>query len=263
MNDPEELSPCSIGIKDQNPVFLLWGDSHAGSLYSSINMAASNANVTGRYSWIATCPPLLGIDRETNRKGDCSEYNQLVLEYIAENPSIRTVFLHARWPFYSNGTHYKLEGGENVILVDMESTSGKTLTNADILEIGLLRTVDALYAIDREVIIVGSIPEIGYDVISSYWMAVRTGRDINELIAPTLEEYRGRNADIIVTFEKIRELNPSMLVIDPSVILCDQQICPVVHEDLPIYLDNNHLSTFGAHKIAEIFYYSIGDMPDS
>jgi hypothetical protein len=52
--------------------------------------------------------------------------------------------------------------------------------------------------------------------------------------------------------KRLQERHP-LEIIDPAEVLCDQNICNVVKDKLPLYRDAHHLSTFGALQIANIF----------
>lgn len=246
---PAEVSLCTIGSENAQPEFLLWGDSHSRAVAPAVNNSASAFGVTGYYSAMPGCPPLLGIDRQDQFLGSCSTYNDMLIEFLQEHPEIKTVILAGRWSISADGSRFKNEEGATKRQIDIWNNAYGS--NAELFDLGLNRTVDKLLEMGRQVVIVSGIPEIGYDVPSSYAITSRTGRDVNIVIAPTIQEYLDRNLDVNNTINSIAA-NKSVMVIDPSDVLCDIK-CLVVVDGHPIYRDDDHLSTFGAHYISFIF----------
>jgi len=228
------------------------GDSHAFALASAVNLSSSEADVAGYYVAKSACPPLLGIDR-VNRMGECVQFNQAVLDFIKVHPEIKNVVITARWAISADGSRYKTESGPTVHLIDWGKNSKEKGTNADLFDIGLKRTVEQIIGLDRKVIIVSSVPEVGYHVPSAYWIAERTGRDLNQIVAPTVAEYQARNEAVLNTLAKLKKNYPEIEIIDPAAILCDKSNCLVMDGSTPLYKDDDHLSTSGAFMIAPLF----------
>lgn len=240
---------CMLGDGSSVPTFVLWGDSHAQALAPAIDAAAIQDGTTGYLANQSACPPLLEISREGD--ATCLDFNNKIMGYIEAHPEWKTIILAGRWALSADGTRYKAEEGVDVTLIDAQS-SAKAGSNAILFERGLERTIQKLLALDRRVIIISSVPEIGYDVPSAYFIALRTGRDVNQIIAPTFSEYRQRNAVVFVALTRLEDRYP-IQVIDPGLALCDESICNVVLNGHPLYQDAHHLSRFGSLSISSIF----------
>jgi peptidoglycan/LPS O-acetylase OafA/YrhL len=244
-----ELNRCMLGDRASTPSFIVWGDSHAQALAPAIDAAAKSENAIGYLANLGGCPPLLDVYRPEDPV--CIDFNHNVFRYIESHPEIETVILVGRWAISADGDRYKTEEGPAVTLVDVQS-SALPGSNALLFENGLERTVQKLLELDRRVIIVSTVPEIGYDVPSAYFILLRTGRDINKTLAPSTSEYLQRNAVVNDVLKKLRS-RYDLEIIDPAEALCDQNICDVVKDRLPLYRDAHHLSTFGALYIANMF----------
>lgn len=249
----DNFEPCHIGADNPSPVFILWGDSHAGALAPAVNLSASQAGLSGYIFWRSGCPPLVGIDRTTNQNQECSKLNNQTIDFIRDHHEIDTVILHSRWSRSANTTVGKFEDRKPVTLVDTEIPANSNLGNEVLFEIGLQRTVAELTDLGLDVVLVSAVPEIGYHVPSLFFVAERTGRDITSLIAPSVEEYQARNEYVITVLQDLAGKNSNVQLVDPAAILCDGSICRVVLDSKPLYRDDDHLSTFGAYQIAEIF----------
>ena len=245
-----ELALCAIGAESVPESLLFWGDSHALALASAVNASANRVGLGGRIAVRTGCAPLLGIDREGQRS--CAEFNEDVLDYLAQRPELGTVVLAARWALSTNGTRYKNEDGRSVALRDLSAGDGPAGGNAEHVETGLRRTVDAIRALGRRVVIVNQVPEIGYDVPSANYSAKLTGKDVNALIAPTRAEFLERSGDSRRIIGAIAaEL--SVATIDPANRFCDAQLCRVIEDDIPLYRDDNHLSLYGCLAVSNLF----------
>ena len=246
-----KINFCNLGKSSHSAVFLLFGDSHARALAPAVNRSATKAGVKGLVVTMSGCPPLVGISR-TGENNSCPQYNDQILNYIKAHPEIKTILLSARWVMSANGTRYKTEDGPEYKLINTSNPTPSD-TNASLFEIGLFRTIDELLKLNRQVIIVSEIPEIGYHVPSAFSIAQRTGRDLNNIIAPTLLEYQQRNSVVLSVFEKIRQKYKLVQFVDLTDLLCKDQKCQVTVENRPLYRDDDHLSAFGASFVSNKF----------
>lgn len=241
---------CDIGRKTERTSFILWGDSHARALASGVNLSALNIGSRGKIATQSACPPLLSIERPN--RSSCNDFNQVILELISATPEIETVILAARWAIFAKGTRYKQESGSPVRLIDLNSSSPSNSSNVELLEIGLVRTVEKLRNLGKKVVLVNPVPEVGYDVPSAFVVTSITGQDINSIIAPTIEEYRERTEEVELIFHQIKNRFPIQLVA-PDTYLCDTNYCKVAIGGIALYRDDDHLSTFGSEYISQAF----------
>jgi peptidoglycan/LPS O-acetylase OafA/YrhL len=248
--EAEALALCTIGVESGSESLLFWGDSHALALASAVNASAKRVGVGGRIAVRTGCAPLLGIDREG--QSSCSEFNADVLDYLARRPELDTVILAARWALSTNGSRYKNEDGRTVTLSDRSAAADTPQGNSELVELGLRRTVAAVQALGRRVVIVDQVPEIGYDVPSANYSAKLTGKDVNALIAPTRQEFLERAGDSRRIIEAIAD-ELSIATIDPAGRLCDAELCRVIEDDIPLYRDDNHLSLYGCLVVSNLF----------
>lgn len=259
---------CIIGKNDAQPEFLLWGDSHAGSISPAIDVAAQLSEKAGLVVSTSACLPLLGIERLG--RDNCQAVNQQVLGFISENHSLETIILSARWTLGVSGTRYKSEYGEIVRLVDIyqQDPNAKIGIQNENIQIypdknfegniepfttGLTRTVDALLKLNKKVVLVRQIPEIGYNVPSNNVTAQLTNRNLNLIIAPSLSEYRNRNNAAHRILDKMAKKSNAVTILEPSSYLCSDSRCQVIVNDIPIYRDGHHLSTYGSLLLKPLF----------
>lgn len=242
------LGLCKVGDLDMSPSFFFWGDSHASALSSAVDKSAVENNIAGETASLVACPPLIGVDGPRNNS--CNQFNSIVLDYLNEKKQINTVFLSARWTYYANGGVTKKNNTPKQLLFDVKNRNIND--NKVLLEIGLKEMILALINAGKKVVVVKNVPEIGYDVPSTNMVAYLTDRDTNKLIGLTPIDHQEYSRN----FEKILARIPSntaIATIDPAEILCSSGYCQVVKEHIPLYRDDNHLSTYGSKYISSLF----------
>jgi peptidoglycan/LPS O-acetylase OafA/YrhL len=245
---PIDSDVCKIGVPSAEPTVLLWGDSHGMALASGLDQSARHSGSTIQMMIRNACPPLVGIGRQ-DRMPECYDHNNEVFNYIKTHPQIKTVILASRWSLNALGTRYKNEEGVDVVLMDM-TTAETGQPNTAIFETGLVRTIEELTKLDRQVVLISPIPEVGYDVPSSFFVANRTGREVNAIIAPTREEFLIRNRFILDLLNRLKKDYENIQLVDVTDVFCDQLRCNVTHGNEPLYKDDHHLSTAGSLMLA-------------
>lgn len=252
-DDPKGITPCFIGNGNAVPSFMIWGDSHAPTYGKAIHAAASANGVSGILTYGRGCPSLLDMV-PTPQTGDvlCEDYNRMVVTYLKQHPEITTIILANRWTIWLEGTRYKQEEGTLSSLADDLSEFPEQTPNNELFAIGLQRTIKALLDMDRQVFVIAPLPEIGYDVPSTNFIAARTGRDVNQIIAPTIDEYLIRNKQTLSILKKFEETY-GIRLIEPWKFLCQDNVCRAVVDGVPLYIDDDHLSVFGSEFITPVF----------
>jgi peptidoglycan/LPS O-acetylase OafA/YrhL len=252
-DNPEAITPCEVGDRSQLPSFIIMGDSHTPTYGKAIHRSAEQSGVSGILSYDQGCPTLL--DMIPNPEiGDvpCIEYNHMALSYLKEHPEINTVILASRWTIWVEGVRYKQEEGVKLHLTDSLGEAPPDASEEYLFTLGLERTIKAILELDRKVVVVAPLPEIGYDVPSANFIASRTRRDINELIAPSLDEYLTRTQKTFAILESFKE-KYGIQVIEPWKTLCVEGKCRAAINDIPLYNDDDHLSIFGSELVTPVF----------
>lgn len=254
--DPALVRPdnlCRLGaVNSSRPDFVLWGDSHAKILAGAISRAAIQSGRSGFQITSAGCPPVVGIGRTDVRYGYCPKIARAAVRVISE-PDVRQIIIAARWPLWTEGTHYKYEIGDEDQIYERNNTNTQ-LTSREVMRRGLIRTLDLLKPLKKKITIVAPIPEIGWDVPSVLAMESWHKREIHT--EPRLEEFLKRNAFVL---DLLRELRSQYQfdVVYPHEQLCDQEYCRVIRDNEPLYCDDDHLSNHGASYLIPAFHRAL------
>ncbi|MGB8365689.1 MAG: acyltransferase family protein [Rhizomicrobium sp.] len=237
---------CAIGRANVQPSFLVWGDSHAGTMLPAIDAASIEKGRAGLFAVDSSCAPLLHVPRPDAR--DCEAVNDAVLK-IALRREIRLVLLDARWATYTDPTPY----GPNGLQVILTDTLSKDTTAAEMSEIfarGLERTVRSLVAAGKKVVIVASVPESKWSVPQALARAAIAGQQVR--LGSTIAEFRARQKFAFALFDALRT-KYGVEIVYPDRILCATGTCMVAHHGIPLYCDDNHLSLHGARLLVTLF----------
>ncbi len=238
---------CRIGGGAAEPTYVLWGDSHADAILPAVEDVASQRRRIGLFAGAASCPPLLGADRLD--VSGCRAFNDEALK-IALRKNISEVILDARWGKDAEGSAYGGEPHGRITFVDDQSTGPPEPNNRAVFARGLERTVKALAGAGKKVVIVASVPEIGWavpPVLARLQFAKNYG---TPTIAKSLYLQRQK-----FVFDELAHLKSvyGVTVIYPDQILCPGDACKVTLNGLPIYRDEHHLTVKGAKQLEPLF----------
>lgn len=217
---------------------IIWGDSHALSL-KSFEPELDNVElvVIGH----SGCPPLEGVVRfdGVGNSKNCSNGNTLgnYLEWInSKNPDL--VLLVGRWSLYLEGfiregslqaAHHFLQDGtveQNRVVTD-RSVRKKMLVDA------LERTITNLKA--KDVYLINQpmdFAEIGYRAMLGSPSFPRS----------SLEGYNSTRVDVLLSVKNVK-------ILDASDLFCDSSVCYTQDSGRMLYVDDNHLSSWGAKRV--------------
>ncbi|MEL6234607.1 MAG: SGNH hydrolase domain-containing protein, partial [Pseudomonadota bacterium] len=245
---PAEADPaafaCRIGDPDAAPDFLLWGDSHAGVLVHAVEGAALKA---GRAGWLlhhGGCPPLLQVEIRRGRDATrCFAFHQRVAAFLtAARP--RQVLLGARWALAETGTPFG-EESETPMALELAGHPG----NAAAFREGLARSLAAIRAAGAQTILIGPVPEIGFDPPARMAQAWRFGAE--PPVGPDRAAFLARQSGVLAAFTAQEAAD--VTVIRPDAVLCGPAQCQIAQDGRTLYFDDDHLSLEGAARLIPLF----------
>jgi peptidoglycan/LPS O-acetylase OafA/YrhL len=237
---------CRIGGKVQAASFLLWGDSHADALIPAVQSVANREGRSGLFAGTDSCPPLLGVKRADTAK--CEAFNNAVAE-IATSKAIREVILEARWAKNAEGSSFGEEPEGRVRIFDDISQGGTEAESRKVFFRGLERTVRALTRAGKKVVLVASVPEVGYPVPPV--LARARMADPNARLSTSAALYRERQKFVLWGFGEMHKRYGAQVVY-PDRVLCKAGSCRVALNGRPLYRDAHHLSVLGANQLTPL-----------
>jgi peptidoglycan/LPS O-acetylase OafA/YrhL len=251
-SDDDAGRDCAIGAGTGDPVFLLWGDSHAAAIAPRVAELARQAGLSGHATFRGGCPPLLGLDKLTTS----TTFRKCVRQFaeigeILDKPTLRTVVIAARWVPYLTGHQTDSESGNEPRLF----VKGDFDASRAVFERMLTDTLAELGRRGLKVVIIAAVPEAGYDVptdmIRGLMRGVPSTRSIDRAY------YDERQKDMSALFDRFAAEGLASVVY-PHQSLCDDTRCRTEADGLPLYIDDDHLSPKGTEVIEPVLRQALG-----
>ncbi len=213
-----DAAPCVLGAAVP-PDTMLWGDSHGVELAYALSLDAKAQNRSLIERTTSSCPPVLGYEAKDAR---CAAANQAAFDAIRADPRIRRVYLAAFW---ANG--------------DFDDPA--FVRKLD-------RTITAIRALGRQVVLVGPVPPQPFDVPRHLAHLAQVGQ-LGQARGIDRAHVDARTVHLRALFARWQARGVSL--IDPIAALCPGGPCAIERDGKPLYFDSHHLSTAGARMVIE------------
>jgi peptidoglycan/LPS O-acetylase OafA/YrhL len=234
---------CHVGTADAPESFILWGDSHAGALAPAFEHLAQSDNIAGAVAFHSGCAPLLGLKRYGAQSEDCTGYGNSVLDYINAH-HIKNVFIHGRWGLYTESVRPE-QGIPLLLTPDLRPEE-----NYAVFSQLVNSTLKELHDLNLNVVIIGSVPEVGTNVPETLARDAISGKPVAFNLPR--EQFMKRQER---AFQVLRDAADkySDQIVYPHEALCTTSECSVMKEQYPLYSDDDHLSVHGAMYLTPMF----------
>lgn len=234
--------------KDEKPSYLLWGDSHAMALSPGFNAFSLKSGINGLFLNYRVAL----IDKVTT---DGSPHNDVLiqetLDWIEQHPELRTIVLVNRWGARAEATlneppytrsRYFLNGS-----LDRRSSQ-------QIFEEGLNEICLQLKKMKRNVVIISSIPEQGFDVLSKcYKNKIMGGGSLP--LGVSYEEFLKRQTKVSQVLKSIEAKNIATVIWVDEFFYANRKNCLILNEGGKLlYSDDDHLNPLGGRALLEYYF---------
>lgn len=200
----------------------VWGDSHAIAAVSGVSDAAQHSSEGGSVLFYGqqSCPVIFDA-RSSNkdRPEYCRLFNNMVIEKLQQEDRKLPVIIINRVGAY-------MDPGERLMYFDGQIIEDKSKRHAIFKE----RMVTSLCRI----------------------AALNPVYVLLPIPAMSVAEYHEKNAKIISALHEA-EQRCGVHLLNPEPYFCANGTCPGYVDSEPLYSDDNHLSPFGAKKLAPLF----------
>lgn len=241
-----DAAPCDIATTQ--PDYILWGDSHASSVFSALAAAAGDQRDGHTYQ--ATCPPLPDAFLQSKKYSySCPEFTREALQRIEDLPSTVPLIVAFRMSVYTEGYNENPDKPVGLTFVDAEGD--KQLATAGDFTARLTDTLCELSDEGRAVYVMQPTPEFGVDVPREISRDIMFAGSAQDITLP-LSEYYDRQRAVIDTL-KAAQLRCGIRVLDPTPYLCSDGVCHGSINGLPLYSDDNHIGVHGAKMLVPMF----------
>ena len=218
---------CQFGADNQQPSLLLWGDSHANMYLSALSKAAKDAGLTGYIATQAHCYATL-VDQPNDLIGTpkkaCTQFNNEVNVFVANNPGIHTVIIGRLW----NGN----ESFDRTI-----------------------KLINRLLEQGKNIIVVGPVPAFRPSVPEIWiYQQLKAGRALDTLTAPAANQQYFYDIQHLIQQQMLTPLAEGRIIwIDPLQKFCNKTECLLVDKGVSYFKDVTHLSEEGEMLFVDDF----------
>jgi peptidoglycan/LPS O-acetylase OafA/YrhL len=229
-------SYCSLS--GESPSVAVLGDSFSLALRPGLEEYYNRKKLSLVHMGRGSCPPILGVKVKTKGESEvCSRVTETAFERILKIPTIKDVILVARWSAY-------LDVNQLDLFEDQKSTDRK-----EVLQNGLIRTIQVLKAAGKKVIFIHAVPDLSFDPKSCLIMRKFQISPHNSSCSVPLGLIRAQQKDYRDVLSNVADLK----TFDPMSVLCLGSECQGKIGDVLMYRDKTHLSIQGAKKLSESF----------
>ncbi|MEO0321776.1 MAG: acyltransferase family protein [Myxococcota bacterium] len=247
---------CLVGAPESTPRYLLWGDSHGGILSHGVAAAAAEVRAPGLAWFPPGCPPLMGLEKDesvapASSDAACGEGSRALVRLIEETASVEAVVLIGRWAYYATGQGVGLDS-ERRIAVWRAGEERDADAQAALVADALVETARRLHALGKRVFVLRMVPELpGFGAARAASAALVGGTPVATNVART--DADARVAALEGAFTRLEEEGLAT-VLDPRGRFCRAGRCHALDaEGLPLYFDDNHVTTSAARALAAVF----------
>jgi peptidoglycan/LPS O-acetylase OafA/YrhL len=259
-NGARVISPndaCMLG--GPSPVMgAVIGDSHADALSVPLSAALTARNASMAQYTYSGCPMLPGLTQVGATDSRCDSYTEMIFAYLADQPDLGTVIVHARFALYLAGAGFDNgEGGvEDVPAAPFDAVGApipraeadRQLAVAEAYRAG----IDRLLAMGKRVIVITSVPEAGWNVPRHMAFAHLRGDGLAPTTARAIVDARLQPSLLALIPDPVPQ---DLIVIRPDDLLCDAETdgrCILSMGGIPLYADGDHLTNRGAGLIVDM-----------
>lgn len=232
---------CRFGA-GEGGTYVVVGDSHAAAMRPAFEGVPALRGMKGELWWRGACALLTGVKTVPDADAkECSAFKSDAVREIGRRQDIDIVILAGRWPSYLLGTIPEQGGSYRTHLVLDSGTASPTSEGSIALfENSIAASVEQILASGKRVVLMGTVPEPGFDVPVMTALAARNGIEATNALRRADVQDRNRGVDRILS--RIAERFPDVAYVRVWDSLCDDTRCLLQWNGLPAYTDDDHVS---------------------
>lgn len=246
----------------KSPDVILWGDSHAASIYSGLKAATDRIGLNLYAAMAGGCPPVNGVAAANGDYAECPNFNDAMLSYI-ERSGAKAVVLSAHWALYTEGFRFISDDGVRDLggKVPYDVISGRgDGGRVERLTQAYGQQVRRLLEKGLKVILVYQIPIPGWDAPYRVLELKSAGalRETAGIDHAAYLRWAGRTNEVLNRID-----GEGLFRLRPDQILCaeaQESLCAFYDSGEILFFDSNHLSVDGASRLSSSFEQILGSI---
>ncbi|CAB1213793.1 acyltransferase family protein [Acinetobacter bouvetii] len=253
--DPKALpdpKQCVLGKAKADIDFLLLGDSHANAYTAMLDVWAKDANLRGYDITQSSTFYLPGVQRsELNfnkwEKLDKFEIrNKAITAHLAKNHYPTIILAGSYVPYF--GHEVKLEDGTHH-------------SNEKIFKTSFMKALENAYQASDQVIVLQDVPRLDQDSVPADCILRNEILHTHAQCTISRRKYEARLAPFNRIVAEAKRKYPQLKIIDPTKVLCNQQVCKISVNELPLYRnkDSNHINNQGSRALGIAYLKQYGN----
>jgi peptidoglycan/LPS O-acetylase OafA/YrhL len=234
---------CELSTQqERNPDFFVFGDSHAYAALPAFRQLADSRQQRGQAIADNGCLPFLGIEmaRKDQNITNCKLLHDRVYRHIKDN-HIHTLYLVARWRYYTDfSRYYKLAGTETIIT--------KPEKRLELFQERLQYTLEQYKKIGVQVVIMGQVPPQNHYPLDLYREVYshpeKSRRQKIFSLSATRKDVEEKQKSINAIMESFSQKGLTRYI-NPINAFCNDSVCPIGTLEHSFYYDDDHISIVG------------------
>ena len=247
---------CILGNDNKAKVALI-GDSHLDLISLELEKKLISKNISAYQFTYGGCVPSLNLKVFKDKRYNCDEYFREVLKQIENDDNIEKILLFSRWSFNLKGERFNnQEGGLEIgdghyfIPLDKDFLVEKNIRKKIILN-NIEIFIKKLINLNKEIYIVMPTPEMGWEIPNNLARIVHYKKKIDlETLSISKKVFIERNKEILSFFKDLKK-KYNLKLIYPDDIFCDNLRCYSHKNYVPLFFDDDHLSSEGAKLLSK------------
>lgn len=257
-----DISYCEIGdISNAKQYTLVWGDSHGGMFKRGLETQFKENGYSALLAWTGGCPPVFGVQKDESvspKSVDslCTTRNNAVRTLIKTDPRITSIVLIGRWSYYMTGKGTGVDQ-VNKIRVWPENSETVVIDQAEYFSLAIMETISYLNQENKKVFVVEQPPEFPHFQSRPLAISLMKNQSLSKgnlerLTTVSYSDVMLRQGSIQQQFSRA-ESEDLISVLNTHRYFCDDVSCNLIWDDMPLYFDNNHISSLGSMKTRDMF----------
>lgn len=240
---------CEVGALSPSAkrAFVI-GDSYSNHYWNFFDVLGKQANIDFLFQSVSSClalPDIKLYDWSVHQGKVYSACEQLVQQYYQkiEQDHFDYVVIGQFWGNY-DGVH----------VINQLNDAQSIEASRQRIEKALNHAMQIITKSGATPVLVKSITHMKEDTISCFFKHIKRRTNYDPIECMTKSDGdSSSNQWYDKIFNKLKIKYPSLIIIDPKMVQCRDDLCPADIDGIPVYRDSGHLTDYAAYRFAQVY----------